>query len=40
MTAFCPRLSPETESSSIYWTQLSRYHLKTETRSNLRNILF
>jgi hypothetical protein len=25
---------PETETSSIYWAQLSKFHLKTETEPN------
>jgi hypothetical protein len=34
-------LSPaELEDSSIYWAQLSRFHLETETESSLRNVLF
>jgi hypothetical protein len=28
------------ELSSVDWAQLSRYHLKTETESSLRNVLF
>jgi hypothetical protein len=31
--------SPKTRSSSIDWAQLSRFHLKTETESCLRNIV-
>jgi hypothetical protein len=31
------RLCPERRNSSIVWAQLSRFHLKTETESNLRN---
>jgi hypothetical protein len=27
-------ISPGTETSSIYWAQLSRYNLKTETNSS------
>jgi hypothetical protein len=29
-----------TETSSIYWAQVSRFHLKTETESSHRNIMF
>jgi hypothetical protein len=28
------------KTSSIYWAQLSRFHLKTKTESSLRNIVF
>jgi hypothetical protein len=31
---------PEIETSSIDWAQLSRFYLKTETESSLRNVLF
>jgi hypothetical protein len=31
---------PEIETSSIDWTQLSRFYLKTETESSFRNIVF
>jgi hypothetical protein len=31
---------PETESSYIYWAELSMFHLKTEAEFSLRNILF
>jgi hypothetical protein len=31
---------PETVTSSVYWTQLSRFHLKTETESSLRKVAF
>jgi hypothetical protein len=31
---------PETETIPFYWTQLSRFHLKTETESSLRNVVF
>jgi hypothetical protein len=37
------KLSPdqnETETSSFFWAYLSRFHLKTETESSLRNVLF
>jgi hypothetical protein len=27
------------ETSSVNWAQLSRYHLKTETESSLRNVM-
>jgi hypothetical protein len=30
----------ETASSSIDWAQLSRFYLKTEAESNLRNVVF
>jgi hypothetical protein len=30
---------PETETSSIYWTQLSRFHLKMEIEYSLRNVI-
>jgi hypothetical protein len=30
----------EIEGSSIDWAQLSRFHLKTETESSLRNFVF
>jgi arginine/ornithine N-succinyltransferase beta subunit len=30
----------ETETSSIYWAQLSRFNLKTGTEYRLRNIVF
>jgi hypothetical protein len=29
---------PETGTSSVDWAQLSRFHLKTETESSLRNV--
>jgi hypothetical protein len=32
--------SPEIGTSSIDWTQLSRFYLKTETESSLRNVVF
>jgi hypothetical protein len=32
--------SQETETSSIYWAQLPTLHLKTETESSLRNVVF
>jgi hypothetical protein len=31
---------PEIGTSSIDWAQLSRLYLKTETESNLRNVVF
>jgi hypothetical protein len=31
---------PEIGSSSIDWDKLSRCHLKTETESNVRNVVF
>jgi hypothetical protein len=34
----CWNLCPEM-TSSIDWAQLSRFHLKTETESSLRNIV-
>jgi hypothetical protein len=30
----------ETETSSINWAQLVRFHLKTDTESSLRNVVF
>jgi hypothetical protein len=33
-------LSPEIGTSSMDWAQLSRFHLKTETVSILRNAVF
>jgi hypothetical protein len=33
-------LSPEIGTSSIDWAQLSRFYLKTETESSLRNVVF
>jgi hypothetical protein len=33
-------LCPETETSSLYWFHLSRFQLKTETESSLRNAFF
>jgi hypothetical protein len=33
-------LSPETGTSSIGWSQLSRFYLKTEAVSSLRNVVF
>jgi hypothetical protein len=35
-----PASGPETETNSIYWAEQSRFHLKTETESSLRNIMF
>jgi hypothetical protein len=32
-------LSGDRETSLIYWAQLSRFHLKTETESSPRNVL-
>jgi hypothetical protein len=31
---------PETEISSISLAELNRFHLKTETESNVRNVVF
>jgi hypothetical protein len=31
---------PDIVSSSIDWAQLSRFHLKTESESSLRNVMF
>jgi hypothetical protein len=31
---------PEIGASSIYWIQLSRFYLRTETESSLRNVVF
>jgi hypothetical protein len=31
---------PETETYSVYCAQLSRFHLKTEMKSSLRNAIF
>jgi hypothetical protein len=33
-------LSSEAETSFIYWAQVSKFHLKTETESSLRNAVF
>jgi hypothetical protein len=33
-------LSPDTKNSSIYWAQLSMFHVKTETEPSIRNVLF
>jgi hypothetical protein len=33
-------VSPEIETSSIDWAQLSRFYLKRETQSSLRNVVF
>jgi hypothetical protein len=38
-TGFCLRIQVETETSSFYWANLSRFHLKTETESSLRNVV-
>jgi F0F1-type ATP synthase beta subunit len=35
-----PSSGPQTGTSSIDWTQLSRSYLKMETESSLRNVLF
>jgi hypothetical protein len=32
--------NPEIRTSSIDWAQLNRFHLKTETESSLRNVVF
>jgi hypothetical protein len=34
------RFGPEIETGSIYWAQLSRFHLKPETDSSLWNSVF
>jgi hypothetical protein len=39
-TEFCCCWCPEIGTSSIDWAQLSRFHLKTETESSLRNAVF
>jgi hypothetical protein len=31
---------PETETGFFYWAYLSRFHLKAETESSLRNVVF
>jgi hypothetical protein len=33
-------LSPEIETTSSDWAQLSKFYLKTETESSLRNVVF
>jgi hypothetical protein len=33
-----PVSGPETETSSIYWAELSTFYLKTDTESSLRNV--
>jgi hypothetical protein len=33
-------LGPEIGTGYIDWAQLSRFHLKTETESSLRNVVF
>jgi hypothetical protein len=38
-TGFCVR-PQEIRASSIYWIQLSRFYLRTETESSLRNVVF
>jgi hypothetical protein len=35
-----PIESPEKECSFIDWAQMSRFHLKKETESSLRNVVF
>jgi hypothetical protein len=35
-----PYLGQEIETSSVHWSQLSRFYLKTETESSLRNVVF
>jgi hypothetical protein len=37
---FCLLLQLNLETSSIYWTQLSRFRLKTEREFRLRNVVF
>jgi hypothetical protein len=46
-TGFCLRpqekptqLDPDIGASSIYWIQLGRFYLRTETESSLRNVVF
>jgi hypothetical protein len=34
----CPVYGPEIGTSSTDWAQLSRFYLKTETKSSLRNV--
>jgi hypothetical protein len=34
-----PSISPEIGTNSIDWAQLSRFYLKTETESSLRNVV-
>jgi hypothetical protein len=36
---WCRFRCPEKGDSSTDWTQLSRFHLKTETESKIRNVL-
>jgi hypothetical protein len=31
------KILPDTENVPVYWTELSRFHLKTETEFNLLN---
>jgi hypothetical protein len=38
--SWCWHRCPEIGTSSIDWAQLSRFHLKTETESSLRNVVF
>jgi hypothetical protein len=35
-----PCLCPKIVTSSIYWTQLNKFHLNTEIESNVRNVVF
>jgi hypothetical protein len=35
-----PVSGPESEIISIYWAQLSKFKLKAEAESNLRNVVF
>jgi hypothetical protein len=38
--SWCWKSCPEIGTSSIDWAQLSRFFLKTETESGLRNVMF
>jgi hypothetical protein len=38
--SWCWNRSPQIGTSSISWAQLSRLHLKTETESSIRNVVF
>jgi hypothetical protein len=38
--SLCMLTASQTDTSSIYLAQLSRFHLKTETESSLRNVVF
>jgi hypothetical protein len=38
--SWCWYRCPETGTSSIDWAQQNRFHLKTETESSLRNVVF